>query len=460
MLTRPVKDCMRAPAVFVTPETTVAQAARTMQTAGISSVLVRPEPLGILTDRDFRNRVLAAGLGYETPVCQVMTHPVRCLDATAPVFAAVLAMLEDNVHHLPLLEEGRVVGMLTHTDVLRLHASSPFALRRALERLDDVTTMAFYAQEVTHIIEALSRSGLGALRLAQIVSSLNDALVRRFVHLAERELGPPPTPFAWIVCGSEGRSEQMLLTDQDNALVYKDSSPDMHAYFVGLADRVVASLVQAGFPPCPGGYMATNWCDPLTTWQQRLAQWIRLPEPQALLDAAIFCDFRAVAGTLPLEDLEAVLDKARQAPRFMTQMLRTALAWGPSLGWFKRLRSHQGLVDLKQGGIGPLVSLARVSALAAGSRARPTLERLAAAGASGAMLTQENATMLAEIYPWLLDLRLRQQLGAWRAGQPLTQTVRLAALSTLERRHLREAFVVLQAIQADVRARCHIADLA
>ncbi len=398
-LTRPVKEFMHQPVVFVTPETTVMQAALTMQMARVSSVLVTAATLGIVTDRDLRNRVLAAGVRHETPVFQVMTHPVRCLEAGAPVFAALLAMLEENIHHLPLLETGRVVGMITHTDMLRLHATSPFALRRTLERLEHGASLPTYAHEVTTIVYTLQHSGLEALRIAQIVSSLNDALVRRLVHLAERHLGPSPVPFAWIVCGSEGRLEQMLLTDQDNALVYQDGdgSAATQPYFQALARHVVAGLVQAGFPACSGGYMATNWCHPLHTWQQLLAQWIRQPEPQALLDIAVFGDFRPVAGTLSLESLEALWREARSTPRFVSQMLRAALTWRPPLGWFKRIRSQGGRVDLKQGGIGPIVALARASAVAAGSSARTTMERLAAAGASGAILSQESATMLAEV---------------------------------------------------------------
>jgi CBS domain-containing protein len=348
------------------------------------------------------------------------------------------------------------VGMITSTDLVHHQTSSPLYLRRTLDHLAQPAELAHYARDVAGVVQVLYRSGLGASQIAQIVSSLNDALVKRLVYLAEQALGPPPTAFAWIVFGSEGRLEQMLLTDQDNALIFSEASVEAQAYFTALASRVVDSLIQVGFPPCPGGYMATNWCKPLDVWQQLFPRWVLLPEAQALLEAAIFFDFRPVVGTLSLTPLEELLASAQTVELFILHMLRTALLWGPPLGFFNRLRSDHGMVDIKRGGIAPIVSLARVGALAAGSHARSTLERLVVAGQSEAILSRDHATMLAEIFPFLLHIRLRQQLAALQAHQPVEHKVRLAELSTLERRHLKEAFVVIRQIQDVIRASWHL----
>ena len=151
-----------------------------------------------------------------------------------------------------------------------------------------------------------------AVQIGRIVSSLNDAWLNDWWSLAERDLGPPPTDFAWIVFGSEGRFEQTLLTDQDNALIYGEESETARAYFAALAEQVVNGLIQVGFPPCAGGFMATRWCKPLAEWRRLFAAWVRTPEPQALLDAAIFFDFRSVAGGLSLAALEEILAGATQ----------------------------------------------------------------------------------------------------------------------------------------------------
>ncbi|HJV14218.1 MAG TPA: DUF294 nucleotidyltransferase-like domain-containing protein, partial [Propionibacteriaceae bacterium] len=346
--------------------------------------------------------------------------------------------------------------VISSTDLLRHEGSSAFYLRRTLDSVKDPTALTHYAREVAGTVQTLFRGGLAAVQIGQIVSSLNDALVNRLVGLAEQALGPPPTPFAWIVFGSEGRLEQTLLTDQDNALVYKDASSEAHSYFAALAKQVVDGLIRVGFPLCPGGYMATNWCKPRNEWQSLFAGWVRTPEPQALLEAAIFFDFRPVAGSLSLAPLDDILAAAEKEKLFIAHATQEALRWGPPLGLFKRVRSDHGMVDLKKGGIGPIVNLARVGGLAAGSRERSTLERLAVAGKSGGILKKEDTVVLAETFQFLLHLRLRQQLAALQANQTIDHKVRLDALSALERRHLKEAFVTIRQVQDDVRASLHL----
>ena len=452
----PVKYLVKRAPIFVEPVATVAQAARTMHEALIGSVLVADDPPGIVTDRDLRGRVLAAGLGPETPVRQVMTRPLKTLDSDAPVFMALQLMLEEHIHHLALVEEGKIVGVISSTDLLRHEATGAFYLRRTLDSVENPAELAHYSREVAGMVQTLFRGGLGAVQIGQIVSSLNDALVKRLVSLAERELGPAPTDFAWIVFGSEGRLEQTLLTDQDNALVYEVASSEAHTYFKALAKQVVDGLTQVGFPLCPGGYMATNWCKPRNEWQSLFASWVRTPKPLALLEAAIFFDFRPVAGSLSLAPLEDILAAAETEKLFIAHAAQEALTWGPPLGFFNRIRSDHGMVDLKKGGIGPIVNLARVGALAAGSRERSTLERLVTAGNSGLLFKREDAALLAETFEFLLHVRLRQQLAALQTNQPIDHKVRLDALSALERRHLKEAFVTIRQVQDDVRASLHL----
>ena len=227
----PVKYLVKRPPVFIEPVATVAEAARTMREALIGSVLVADDPPGIVTDRDLCSRVLAAGLGPETPVRQVMTRPLKTLDSDAPVFKAMHLMLEEHINHLALVEEGKIVALISSTDLLRHEATSAFYLRRTLDSVEDLTAISHYSREVAVTVQALFRGGLGAVQIGQIVSSLNDALVKRLVGLAEQALGPAPTDFAWIVFGSEGRLEQTLLTDQDNALIYGEESEAARAYF-------------------------------------------------------------------------------------------------------------------------------------------------------------------------------------------------------------------------------------
>lgn len=240
--------------------------------------------------------------------------------------------------------------------------------------------------------------------------------------------------------------EQTLLTDQDNALIYQDDLPEARPYFAHLADFVVQGLLQAGFPPCPGGYMATRWHKPLTEWERLFDRWIQQPSPQELLEAQIFFDFRPVRGNLSLQSLEQLVTHSGQRRIFLAQMARSALQFRPPLGFFRRIREEEGGVDLKKGGIAPIVSLARVYALEAQSPARGTLERLEAAARAG-KLSAEGAENLAEAFNFLTRLRLREQLGALRRREAPGNKVPLEALSALERRHLKEAFVLLRELQ-------------
>jgi CBS domain-containing protein len=451
-LALPVKRLLKKPPLFVDPAATVQQAAAAMQNARVGSVLITTDPPGIVSDRDLRGRVLAASLGPQTAITQVMSRPLKTIDADAPAFTALRLMLEHNIHHLPVIEEGKIVGVISSTDLLFQQSSNPLYLRQTLETLSEPLETARYSEKIGSTVDMLFESGLGAAQIGQLISSLNDVLVKRLVDLAQAELGTPPTAYAWIVFGSEGRLEQALLTDQDNALVFDDSTGTAQNYFDQLSRLVVDGLIQAGFPRCPGEFMATRWCKPLNEWHRLFTNWIRLPEPKALLDAAIFFDFRPIAGELSLESLEQLITGAQNEKRFLAHMLNGALAFRPSLGLFNRLRSDNGNVDLKKGGIASIVSLARVAALAAGSRERPTLERLRSTAASGSVLSPESAQEFADIFPVLLRLRLRAQLAARKKGQRLENSVNLTELSTLEKRHLRESLIIIKDTQEELRA--------
>ena len=453
-LAMPAKYLITRAPIVVEPHATVQQAAQRMSEAGASSVLVAADPPGIVTDRDLRRRVLAAGRGPATPVSEVMSRPLVTLDSDTPVHGAMMRMLEEQIHHLALTEEERIVGLLSSTDLLRFQSQDPIFLQRQLNALHDPAELARYSSEVNGAIEMLSRGGLAAPQIGRIVSTLNDTLIARLVQQAEAELGPPPMPYAWIVFGSEGRAEQMVLTDQDNALVYAEASDAAHTYFSQLADYVVTRLIRAGFPPCPGGYMATNWCKPLEEWLALFAGWIDRPEPQALMEAGIFFDFRAIHGDLVLEPLAQQMVSARHNGIFLAYLAQAANAFAPPLGFFNRLRSEGGYIDLKKGGIAPVVGMARALALAVGSRERSTIERLAAAVAGGS-LSREGADNLQGAFEFFMHVRLRTQLAAIRAGETPDNRILLKNLTAREQRLLKDAFVMVREMQDAVGSQLH-----
>jgi CBS domain-containing protein len=451
----PVASLVTRPPVFVDPGTSVAEAARIMDAAQTNSVLVADQPPGIVTDRDLRSRVVAGELALGTPVRDVMSRPLVVTSTETPVYGALLLMLEENVHHLAVTGNGRIVGVITDGDLLRHRARGPLYLVKRIESGRFPEGLTSYGDEVARMVELLLVGGLDPVQIGRVVAGVNDALTRRLLRLAEEELGPPPSPYAWIVLGSEGRMEQVLLTDQDNALVFQDETSDAEAYFARLADRVVEGLIEAGFPRCPGGYMATRWRKALPDWQRLLADWIETPEPQALLDALIFFDFRAVHGDLSLEPLERRLRVAGDRAPFLTNLARSALGFRPPLTVFRRIRNEGGEVDLKRSGIVPIVSLARLYALEAKSPERSTVTRLRAAAEAG-VLSRNGAETLAESFRFLTGLRLREQLERLRSGMAPSNSVRVASLSSLESRHLKEAFRAIAEQQKAVALRLRV----
>ena len=456
----PVGELVERAPVLLEVGCSVGDAARKMDAERVSSVLLverlderrRERPVGILTDRDLRGRVLARGRGPDTPVREVMSSPVDTVDADLPTSEALLQLLRRGVHHLPVEADGRIVGVVTHSDLLRHHQHGPGALLKKIEKARDAEALAHYADDIAAMVETLDRSRVEATDVGRLVAALNDALVSHLLSGAERELGPPPCDYAWIVFGSEGRQEQSFLTDQDNALVYAEPGDGARRYFEELSRRAVDDLVRVGFPPCAGGFMATHWRDPLLVWRERFEQWIRRPEPEALMKVANFFDFRVVHGALDLESLEEVIRGGGGHRLFIAHLARAAMEMRPPLGLLHRIRESAEGVDLKAGALMPVVGLARVFALEAGDRDGSTLRRLETGRRAG-VVSEEGAELLSEAFRFAFSLRLRTQLAARRAGAPIVNRVHLDELTPGERRHLKEAFLAIHRMQSATASR-------
>jgi CBS domain-containing protein len=442
----PVSSLVRGPPVRVPPTATVGDAARRMADESVSSVLVDSIPPGIITDRDFRGRVLAAGKGPETPVLDVASSPLKTIPAETPVYEAWRILLDAGVHHLPVARGEEIIGVVTATDLLKCTAAGPVAVMKRVERLGGRDALPGYGAKVSEMASSLFAGGLEPIVIGGFVARLNDTLLNRILRFAEADLGPPPTPYAWLAFGSEGRMEQTLLTDQDNALAWEEDSDAARAYFPRLAERVIEDLQAAGFPRCPGGYMATKWQGSLDQWRERMRGWLETPTPQALLQASIFFDFRSVHGGLDVSALDAIVSRARGARTFLSAMAKSALTFRPPGGLMLRLRGDASKVDLKLNGISSIVFLARVYGLEAGARTSNTIGRIAAAEEAG-LIGKDTRETLSEAYGFLLRLRLREQLRMIAAGRTPVNVISLGDLSSLERSRLRDAFRAIEVWQ-------------
>lgn len=444
--TAPVTTLVTRPLVTVPAQADVGAIGRTMRDERVSSVVLEGDPPAIVTTRDLRDRVLAAGLGPEAPGERIASRPILAVDATTPVADARVTMLERAIHHLGVERDGQLIGVITTGDLLREEASSPSHVQREI-----ATAGRGDGRQVRERVEAtvgrLLGGGSSPLEVTRTVSMLTDVLQRRAIELAVEDLGPPPAPFAWLTLGSDGRREQTLLTDQDHALVHGEVDADGERWFAALAEDVTEQLTEAGLPRCPGGVMATNWRGTLAAWERRFEGWLGVPDVEALYRTSIFLDHRVVAGELTVEQLDEVVRAHRHDRVLLARMIAGAGRQRPPLGPLHRLRStSEGELDLKAGGINPIVALARVLAVEAGSSARATVDRLVAAAAAGT-LSDDAAEELTEAFRFLQELRMRAHLAATVAGAPVTNRVDLGTLNPTRRRHLKEVLVAVARVQ-------------
>ena len=440
---------------------TIRSAAELMAEERASSVLVRADgDFGIVTDRDLRTKVVAQGLSVSGPVRDIMSFPVHSLPPEALVDQVLLDMLDRGIHHLPIVDDrGRVLGVLTDTDVLGLERRRPFVLRTRIERAATVDEVAGLGRELPESVATLVAARVDPVDIGHIVALLVDAMTDRLLQVAIAELGVPPVPWAWIALGSEARREQALMTDQDHALAY-DEGREHDGYFAALAERVVEGLEASGIPRCRNEVIASEppWRRPLSEWAAAFDQWMQARDPGPVALTTIAFDYRVVAGTLEAEPvLDGTVGSARDRPQFLRRVARTALDFRPPLGFrgaivVLREGEHAGTLDLKQRGLVPVVDLARLFALAGGIPAKRTLDRLRGAEGAG-VIDGETRSGLEEAYRVILNARMEHQARQMAAKESPDNFIDPGELGPIERARLKDAFGVIAHVQHEVARR-------
>ena len=461
--TRRVGDILSRPLVTCPRWMPIHEVARRMAESDTDAAVIvgaEGEPRGIVTDADLRRRVVAASLAGDTVVERVMSAPLITIDTDAFFFEAVHRMLQHRLHHLVVVEAGRPRGVISDGDLLAARAQGPLFVARQLDLARSLEQLVELRPARERAVRVLFRAGVDAYDLGRITAEINDHLVRRVLALVEEELGPPPVAYCWLGLGSEGRREQTLKTDQDNALVYRDPPPELaetaEMYFADLARRAVVALERCGFPRCEGEIMASNprWRQPLSVWRGYFARWVQRPEPAALYNAEIFFDLRAIVGDSALADAlwSDLAEWIPGSPVFIQHLLRAALSHRPPLGLFRNLvleqsGAHRGSFHIKARGLMPVVETARAYALARGITRTNTVERLRTLRDTGAMPRQDAADLIAA-YQFVMKLRIRHQLDQLAAGEPLDNFLAPDRLTRAERTMLKEYFKVIANLQS------------
>jgi CBS domain-containing protein len=459
-LSRSLRSLIRRPPLACLPSLPLEQALAAMQREKTGSiVIVTPsgEPLGILTRHDVLDRVALARADLASPVERVMSTPVHTLAADATAYDAVLAMARYGVRHLPVVEEGKLVGVVTERDLFALQRVSMRSIHRTISGATDSAVLRQAAEDIRRLAIDLLQQGTAAEQLVQILSTLNDALTRRIIELEAERHDLAGTEWCWLAFGSEGRYEQTLASDQDNGLIFAlphGVTPEQaRRRLLPFAQAVNRTLDVCGFPLCRGDIMAGNprWCLSLDEWREQFAKWVRDPEPEALLNATIHFDFRPLYGAeaLAAELRQHLIALTRGNLRFLRQLAQNALEIEPPLGMLRDFvveesGEHAGTLDLKLRGARLFVDAARVIALAAGVEHTATAQRLRIGGARLNVPAEETEAAVEAFY-FIQQLRLRT------GSRPHANRLDPQSLNEVDRRILKECFRQARKLQMRLR---------
>lgn len=455
----------RAP-ITCAPDTSVRSALALMREHGIGSMVAVDErqcPLGILTLHDVLERIALPQIDLDQPVIGIMSTQLSALSPQALAHEAALAMAKHGFRHVLVVEEGRLVGLVSEKDLFALQRVGLRQIGSAIRNAGSVEVLQRAAADIRRVAHNMMAQGVAPEQLTQFISTFNDLLTVRVIELECAASSLCDTPLlagvCWMALGSEGRFEQTLNTDQDNALLFVApegmTAERARQQLLPMAERINKALAACGFPLCKGNMMASNpqWCLSLDEWKQLFSGWIMHGTPEALLHASIFFDFRALYGARHLADeLRAWLARtAADNPLFLRQMAENALRNRPPLGVVRDfVVGKEHTLDLKVNGITPFVDAARIFSLAAGVAHTSTIQRLRlSAPKLKISATEVDAWIDALLFIQVLRLRHHHEAGGREPeGAVLDNLVDPEHLSELDRRILKEAFRQARKLQA------------
>ncbi len=469
MTSRVTRLISRAP---VTAPCTVRlqEAARIMTEERVSALLLMdedgdtPKLAGIITDGDLRIRAITNALASETPISDIMTGNLITIQTNAFVFEAMLTMLHKNVHHLPVLDnDDEVRGVINLADIVRYESKSSLFLVNNIHRQKTVRGLKKLSRDVRDSFVRMVNEDANSHMIGSAMAGIGRSFTQRLLKLGEEKLGPPPVPYCFMALGSMARDEQLVVTDQDNAMVLDNSFvPEEHdAYFLALAKFVSDGLAECGYTYCKGDVMATNpkWRQPLHVWKEYFTDWIVNPEIEALLNSSIFFDLDSVYGEAAFaEELKTLIaEKASRSQRFLGMFARNALTRTPPIGFFRNFvleedGKHQRTFNIKRRGTAPLSDLIRLYSLACGSHAQNSFDRLRLIG-KARLIGRDDLGNLRDAFEFISIVRIRHQATAIQEGREPDNNVRPKDLSPFERSHLKNAFQIVSNAQKLLRFR-------
>lgn len=461
---QPLSQIYARDPVFCDADMSIRDAASAMARQKSSYAFIRSSAsrqVGIVTEKDFARKVIARGYPIDRPVATIMSSPLRTVSDKALVFEAMMTMMEADFQHVGVVDANdNVIGMLSNKDILAYQGQSPLFLLREIQMASDMNQIVEKHDKVPGLVRSLIHSGATAKNVTRFITTVSDTILNKLMSMTLDEIGPPPLPFVFMIMGSEGRQEQTLKTDQDNAIVYQDppadAAPAISEYFLKFGEMACNLLNQAGYDFCSGRVMAMNpkWCQPLSKWKSYFSDWIHAAEAEDLLQASIFFDFRHGFGDATLIDAlrRHLFGSLKGWSGFFRHLTENALHFKPPIGFFRNFvveskGRHRNAFDVKSA-MTPIVDFARVYALHHFIVETNTLERLNQLRIRKIISLQEYEE-LEKAYSFLMQLRFVRQITAIMDDNHRPDNyINPKKLTRIEQTMLKEIFKRVEKFQA------------
>lgn len=470
LLVRPVKDIAKKAVFTSPPDLSIKDIALIMESKNISGIIISENnlPIGVITDRDFRNKVISKGLSPEKiKAYEIMSSPVMTIREDDYIFEAIYKMTKNNIHRLVVVDNmGMITGILTDTDIIKLQTNTPFYFIRDLEYANSLDDLKILNNKSISFINFLISSGIKTIEVIRFISHLNDAVIKKCIELVLKEnYTDLPENLAFLVLGSEGRKEQTLKTDQDNAIVYSDTLTDTDIQKIkGFAEKLISSLIYIGIPECPGGIMAKNemWRKSLTQWKKVLSQWISTPTPENILNYSMFSDLRTIYGDESLEiHLKNYVNQlVTENSLFLAHMAKNVLRFPPPIGLFGNIKTekegkYKGKLDIKKAIIFPITEGIKILSLEAGIISGSTVDKIHELLKKN-VLPENDLLEIETSFIFAVNLRIKNQLKEISKGDEPSNYIDIKKLNHIEIDRLKIALSVVKTLQGFLKSKFNL----